>query len=61
MPWAMVLPGETAADPDGLRREPFPVPLQAVALVLDQESVDDRPFGIEVGGGEEVTVGDVCA
>ncbi len=51
--------GETAIDPEGRDGEnPFPVPLQAVALALDQVSVDDRPFGIEVGDAERVTVGD---
>jgi hypothetical protein len=34
--------GETRIDPEGPDGEnPFPVPLQAVALALDQESVDD--------------------
>jgi hypothetical protein len=50
--------GETEADPDVPDGEkPFPVPLQAVALALDQESVDDRPFGTEVEDAEKVTVG----
>jgi hypothetical protein len=54
--------GETAIDPEGPAGEnPFPVPLQAVALALDQESVDDRPFGIDVGDAEKVTVGASCA
>ncbi len=30
-------------------------------MALDQASVDDRPFGIEVGDADKVTVGDVCA
>ena len=45
-------------DPEGLDGEkPFPVPLQAVALALVQASVDDSPFGIEVGDADNVTVG----
>jgi hypothetical protein len=54
--------GERARDPEGLDGEkPFPVPLQAVALVLDQASVDGRPFGTDVGDAEKVTVGESCA
>jgi hypothetical protein len=45
--------------PDG--ENPFPVPLQAVALALVQERVDDWPPGMEVGDAEKVTVGAVCA
>ncbi len=57
-------PGETAIDPEAPDGENFfPVPLQAVALALDQVSVDDWPLGIEVGDAEKVTVGAglVCA
>jgi hypothetical protein len=60
--YVVVVFGETAIDPEGPDGEkPFPVPLQAVALVLVQVSVDDRPFGIEVGAAEKVTVGGDCA
>ena len=53
--------GERARDPEGLDGEkPLPVPLQAVALVLDQARVDDRPFGTDVGDAEKVTVGRTC-
>ena len=45
-------------DPEGPDGEkPFPVPLQAVAWVLVHASVDDSPFGIEVGDADNVTVG----
>jgi hypothetical protein len=59
----VVTPGETTLDPEGPNGEnPVPVPLQSVALALDQASVDDWPFGIEVGDAERVTVGGlVCA
>jgi hypothetical protein len=54
----VVTPGETARDPEGPDGEkPVPVPLQAVALALVQASVDDPPFGIEVGDADNVTVG----
>jgi hypothetical protein len=36
----------------------FPVPLQAVALVLVQVRVDDRGYHIEAGDAERLTVGD---
>jgi hypothetical protein len=50
--------GETAKDPDVPDGEkPFPVPLQEVALVLDQTSVDESLRGIEVGDADNVTVG----
>jgi len=39
--------------PDG--EKPFPVPLQAVALVLVQVSVVDSGYHIEVGDAERVT------
>ena len=45
-------------DPEGPDGEkPFPVPLQEVALVLVQASVDDLLFGIEVGDADNVAVG----
>jgi hypothetical protein len=54
----VVTPGETARDPEAPDGEnPFPVPLQVVALALVHVRVDDRPFGIEVGDAEKVTVG----
>jgi hypothetical protein len=50
--------GETAKDPDVPDGEkPFPVPLQEVAWVLVQTSVDDSLLGIEVGDADNVTVG----
>jgi hypothetical protein len=56
----LVTPGETARDPEGPDGEkPFPVPLQEVALALVQASVDDAPFGIEVGDADNVTAGGV--
>ncbi len=62
MPYVVATRGETARDPDVPDGEnPFPVPLQAVALALDQASVDDRPLGTEVGDAEKVTVGTGCA
>jgi hypothetical protein len=54
----VVTPGETARDPEGPDGEnPFPVPLQEVALALVQASVDDLLCGIEVGDADNVTVG----
>jgi hypothetical protein len=54
--------GERARDPERPDGEkPFPVPLQPVALTLDQASVDDWPFGTDVGDAEKVMVGAVCA
>jgi hypothetical protein len=54
----VVTPGDTAIDPEAPDGEkPFPVPLHAVALTLVQVRVDARPFGIEVGDAEKVTVG----
>ncbi len=48
-------------DPEAPAGEnPFPVPLQAVALALAQVSVDDWPFGIEAGDADNVTVGRTC-
>ncbi len=42
MPYVVVTPGETAIDPDAPDGEnPFPVPLQAVALALVQVRVDE--------------------
>ncbi len=37
------------------------VPLQAVAAVLDQVSVEDCPYGTEVGDAERDAVGDTNA
>jgi hypothetical protein len=54
----VVARGETAMDPEGPDGEkPFPVPLQVVAWVLVHASVDESPFGIEVGDADNVTVG----
>jgi hypothetical protein len=54
----VVTRGETARDPDVPDGEkPFPVPLQEVAWVLVQASVDGRLFGIEIGDADNVTVG----
>jgi hypothetical protein len=54
----VVMPGATARDPEApVGEKPFPVPLQAVALALVQTSVDDSPFGIEVGDADNVTAG----
>jgi hypothetical protein len=50
--------GETAWDPETPDGEkPLPVPLQEVALVFVQASVDDLLFGIEAGDADNATVG----
>jgi hypothetical protein len=57
----VVVEGDTISDPEGLDGEkPFPVPLQSMAPVLLQVSVNDWPFGIEVADAEKVTVGPTC-
>jgi hypothetical protein len=54
----VVVVGETARDPDTPDGEKaFPVPLQVVALMLDQASVEDKPFGTAAGDAERVAVG----
>jgi hypothetical protein len=58
MPYVVLTVGETEADPEAPDAEK-PAPLQEVALVDDQDSVDEAPVATYAGFAPKMTVGAV--